>query len=264
MSERLQKIVLLLSSWLDDLPGPTTWPQNPLCQRTESGFVPRRLASCQTCAGRGRRGKTICTTCAGRGRVALDPYDKLSKPVGAERTVSVRCMSPEELDRAIQRSMPYELRDPDALFDGLYRTLKRHAARCGHPTYRALERAMKSLGEADPAGHFLCCWVYVLGIQNSSRLLPVMRSRLLRALVFLAAEMPQEIVLPRVLEQNWSLRVAQLEASKGSGAARSQSDRNLYLHRLRRENPRYWTQRRLGLQFNLTQGRISQILRRVA
>ena len=164
MAERLDQIIRLLETRLDNLPEPTRRVN------TDSGFVHKTPAreACSDCLANDRP-MFGCETCGGRGYVEVkrtrDPYSEQKvQPYGLDGVYLERV---KWRDRAIDR-MAAQLAAPpkteaESIEDANKRGYAWEEARAGMRRlydYDVLERALELLREVDPEAHLALDTLY--------------------------------------------------------------------------------------------------------
>lgn len=284
-----EQLVILLRSWQDFVPLPPTWTGELQRRSVERGPAPFERLECPDCEGAGKRGRWTCVRCKGRGGYEVDAYtgeavdtsdtpwaELLGRTVNCDscggwghlgahaetrpdrRTARLcpRCEGtgkvPAPFSRRLGDADATRPRQGDRVLDALADQAER---RDEVSIYRdRLVPAMDELRAWRPGTHFLVCWIYVLEVQQPSR---INRVELDAGLEFLLERL-EHVRAPAMVQRQVTLHAAALVRAKGKRAdTKAQTRRNEEIRRRRDAGAKLAT---LAADFELDKGQISRIV----
>ena len=297
---RLQATVALLQAWLDYFPDPPTWTGELQRRAVPANTDPKHLGyvACDQCHGEGCRacrfkGRFVgdpylaerglmpetamsyarfvnCPTCGGWGRLSADSNARPSN----DHPVCDKCLGTGRVPGLAGGILRVELGDgtvrdrtEDATLDAL---ALGHERRDTLGIYVELKHGLDLMKAADPHGHLLVEWVWVMGAQSPESLPLQGLVRLVNATRTLEAGLPDrfEKKLPGEVRAQVEHRLAMRSRwngwaqAKGRGVSEKQARRDAEIARLYESGN--WSQDALARKFGLGQQAVSKIVRRVA
>jgi hypothetical protein len=281
------ELVTLLGSWHDFYPLPPTWTGELQRRATKPGPAPFQKVTCATCEGRGKlRGGWVCKDCKGRGRYWIDGYtsgivDDTESPWSQLLAGVVDCWKcggwgrlgahaetrPDrdarlcpECEGTGKQPAPLAPRTSEQRGKQGDRTLdaleSQHTRRDALRAYRVLAAALDELRARAPGVAFLIAVVYVLELQQPSR---VTEDTIELGLRFLHARLAQ-VKPPKLVTQQTANREAAMIAARGRGAdPRAQRIRD---DEIRRRHDAGETVTALAVAFSLNKSQVSRIVNR--
>ncbi len=251
MTRDALKVLALLQSMNEWIPGPQTHRSNPLCHRPDSGEAPSATIPCESCSGKGTYGPKSrqCAHCKGAGTLQVDAYTKRELQTARGH---LRAMTDTELDTSLRRlASQASIRDGEEATDWYTAASDRHDHLYRTGSYQDLEHALHRLEHAQPiaAGLVIAFLVYGSEAIRSARIQRVLDT----SCELLAHWMPSPIRVPA-----WSVSHPVNGNAKGRGShPAALGQRDTEIRRLRSQG---WKISRLSVQFNLSQRHVKRIV----